>query len=69
MYPEIIVIPMRQELNATGDRRTTHSEAVDLALKPQSGTALVIVNSICGCARGPHAPRRSHGPGEGRASR
>jgi len=56
MYPEIMVIPMRQELTRLGIEELRTGEAVDLALKPQSGTALVIVKSICGCAAGRMRP-------------
>ena len=51
MYPEIMVVPMREELTRLGIEELRTSEAVDQALKAQ-GTALVVVNSICGCAAG-----------------
>jgi putative YphP/YqiW family bacilliredoxin len=56
MYPEIMVIPMREELTRLGIEELRTSEAVDRALTGQSGTALVIVNSICGCAAGRMRP-------------
>jgi putative YphP/YqiW family bacilliredoxin len=55
MYPEIMVIPMREELTRLGVEELRTPEAVDKALT-QSGTTLVIVNSICGCAAGRMRP-------------
>jgi putative YphP/YqiW family bacilliredoxin len=56
MYPEIMVIPMREELTRLGIEELRTAEAVDRALSAQSGTALVVVNSICGCAAGRMRP-------------
>jgi putative YphP/YqiW family bacilliredoxin len=56
MYPEIMVIPMREELTRLGIEELRTAEAVDGALKAQQGTALVVVNSICGCAAGRMRP-------------
>jgi putative YphP/YqiW family bacilliredoxin len=56
MYPEIMVIPMREELTRLGVEELRTPEAVDRALKSQPGTALVVVNSICGCAAGRMRP-------------
>jgi len=56
MYPEIIVIPMREELTRLGIEELRTPEEVDRALSNQPGTALVIVNSICGCAAGRMRP-------------
>src|ERR1700675_197834 len=50
MYPEIMVIPMREELTRLGIEELRTADAVDHALKSQSGTALVIVIPFCGCA-------------------
>jgi putative YphP/YqiW family bacilliredoxin len=55
MYPELMIIPMREELTKAGIEEARTSEAVDAALaKP--GTAMVVVNSICGCAAGKMRP-------------
>lgn len=55
MYPEIMLIPMREELTRSGIEEARTAEAVDAALaKP--GTTLVVVNSICGCAAGKMRP-------------
>jgi putative YphP/YqiW family bacilliredoxin len=56
MYPEIMVIPMREELTRLGIEELRTAEDVDRALTAQSGTAMVIVNSICGCAAGRMRP-------------
>jgi putative YphP/YqiW family bacilliredoxin len=56
MYPEIMVIPMREELSRLGIEELRTAEAVDSALSTQPGTALVVVNSICGCAAGRMRP-------------
>lgn len=56
MYPEIMVIPMREELTRLGVEELRTAEEVDQALNNRPGTALVIVNSICGCAAGRMRP-------------
>lgn len=56
MYPEIMVIPMREELTRIGVRELRTAEEVDRAIVNQPGTTLVIVNSICGCAAGRMRP-------------
>ncbi len=55
MYPEIMVIPMREELVRAGFDEARTSEEVDSALA-QPGTTLLVVNSICGCAAGKARP-------------
>ncbi len=55
MYPEIMVIPMREELVRAGIEETRTAEEVD-AILAKPGTALVVVNSICGCAAGKMRP-------------
>lgn len=55
MYPELMVIPMREELVRAGIEETRTAEDVDAALaKP--GTTMLVVNSICGCAAGKMRP-------------
>ncbi len=56
MYPEIMVVPMREELTRLGVQELRTAEEVDRAIANQSGTAMVIVNSICGCAAGRMRP-------------
>ena len=55
MYPELLVIPMREELVRAGIEEPRTAEAVDAALA-RPGTTLVVVNSICGCAAGKMRP-------------
>jgi putative YphP/YqiW family bacilliredoxin len=56
MYPEIMVIPMREELTRLGVQELTTASDVDRELNVPQGTAMVIVNSICGCAAGRMRP-------------
>jgi putative YphP/YqiW family bacilliredoxin len=56
MYPEIMVVPMREELTRLGVQELHTPEEVDHSLKSQAGTTMVIVNSICGCAAGRMRP-------------
>jgi bacilliredoxin len=56
MYPEIMVIPMREELTRLGVEELRTAEQVDQALKNRPGTTMVVVNSICGCAAGRMRP-------------
>jgi putative YphP/YqiW family bacilliredoxin len=56
MYPELLVIPMREELTRVGVEEARTAEAVDDAVKNAKGTLMVIVNSICGCAAGKMRP-------------
>lgn len=56
MYPEIMVIPMREELTRLGIEELRTPEAVDQALQNRPGTTMVVVNSICGCAAGRMRP-------------
>jgi putative YphP/YqiW family bacilliredoxin len=55
MYPELMVIPMREELTRAGIKETRTAEEVDAALATP-GTTMVVVNSICGCAAGKMRP-------------
>ena len=55
MYPEIMLIPMREELTRVGIEEARTAAEVDGALA-RPGTTLVVVNSICGCAAGKMRP-------------
>ena len=55
-YPEEFLIPMRAELTQHGVLETRTAEEVDELLKPGSGTVLMVVNSVCGCAAGSARP-------------
>jgi putative YphP/YqiW family bacilliredoxin len=56
MYPDVMVIPMREELTRLGITEVRTAEEVDHALRNQPGTTMVVVNSICGCAAGRMRP-------------
>jgi putative YphP/YqiW family bacilliredoxin len=57
MYPEHLVAPMRSDLTSVGVEELTSAEAVDAFMQEQqSSTALLVVNSVCGCAAGAARP-------------
>ena len=56
IYDPQAVEPMWQELAAVGVEPLNTPEEVDAVLAAQKGTALVVVNSICGCAAGQARP-------------
>ena len=56
MYPEIMVVPMREELTRLGVRELKTANEVDRELGSPQGTTMVVVNSICGCAAGRMRP-------------
>ena len=53
-YPEQLIVPMRKDLTQFGVQETRTPAEVDQAVK--SGTVLMIVNSVCGCAAGKARP-------------
>jgi len=55
MYPEIMVIPMREELTRLGIKEARTAAEVDRAVA-QPGTTMIVVNSVCGCAAGRMRP-------------
>ena len=57
MYNPAVVDPMRQELREVGFTELTSETAVtDFFEKPGMGTALLVINSVCGCAAGAARP-------------
>ena len=56
MYDERLVAPMRAELSSVGLEETRTVTDVDAVLGTKSGTVLVVVNSVCGCAAGNARP-------------
>ena len=56
MYPTEITAPMAKELTEFGFDSLTTEEEVIKNLENQEGTALLVVNSICGCAAGNARP-------------
>lgn len=55
MYPEEIVIPMKEELTDNGFSELLTPADVDAQLAKQ-GTTLVMINSVCGCSAGTARP-------------
>ena len=49
MYDERFLVPMRRDLTEVGFTELTTADEVDEALQ-KPGTALVLVNSVCGCS-------------------
>ena len=47
---------MRRELTALGVRELRTAEDVDAAVSGTSGTLMIVVNSVCGCAAGKARP-------------
>ena len=54
-YDPVLVQPMREELTRIGIIELTTADEVD-AFMAKSGTKLLIVNSVCGCAAGQARP-------------
>jgi len=55
-YPEFFVAPMREELASLGVEELRTPADVDAAVKNTSGTLMIVVNSVCGCAAGKARP-------------
>ena len=56
MYMAEFVQPMRDELTRIGFKELLTPEEVEQAFAEAKGTALVVVNSVCGCAAGQCRP-------------
>ncbi len=55
-YSPLLVKPMREELTAAGFEELMTAEDVDRWMDDGSGTSLLVVNSVCGCAAGMARP-------------
>src|SRR6478609_6037377 len=55
MYPIEIVQPMKEELTDNGFKELLSKDEVENQLN-QSGTTLVMINSVCGCSAGAARP-------------
>ena len=57
-YPELMIRPFRQELTSIGFEELTTAEDVErwMAASGDDDTALLVVNSVCGCAAGVARP-------------
>jgi putative YphP/YqiW family bacilliredoxin len=51
-YMKQMVLPMREELTRAGFEELVSAEDVKQFMENVSGTTLVVVNSVCGCAAG-----------------
>jgi putative YphP/YqiW family bacilliredoxin len=56
MYPEHLVAPMRGDLTQAGFEELKTANEVENYLDDQSGTTLLVINSVCGCAAGSARP-------------
>lgn len=50
MYPAELVAPMSKDLTTVGFESLLTAEEVIAELEDNKGTALLVVNSVCGCA-------------------
>jgi putative YphP/YqiW family bacilliredoxin len=56
-YPEMMIAPMRREIAELGAEELKTAEAVDAFMDGiGAGTAMVVVNSVCGCSAGSMRP-------------
>jgi bacilliredoxin len=55
-YSPLLVKPMREELTSLGVKELLTPQEVDEFMNERSGTALLVVNSVCGCAAGMARP-------------
>ena len=55
-YSPMLVRPMKEELTAAGFQELLTAADVDATMADKSGTTLLVVNSVCGCAAGMARP-------------
>lgn len=55
-YSPMIVNPMRQELASIGFEDLMTAEAVENFMNEKSSSAILVINSVCGCAAGQARP-------------
>ncbi len=55
-YSELMIRPMREELSRIGVEELRTPEDVQKTIENSTGTVMVVVNSICGCAAGKARP-------------
>src|SRR5438270_14085551 len=56
MYPEVMLVPMREELSRAGVEELRSAEDVASVLDRKEGTVMLVLNSVCGCAAGKMRP-------------
>jgi putative YphP/YqiW family bacilliredoxin len=52
----MLIAPMRGEMTAMGAKELKTAADVDEAVKNTTGTLMIVVNSVCGCAAGKARP-------------
>jgi len=52
MYNEVFIKPMREELTRLGIEELRTPEEVNPVMQDKSGSLMVVINSMCGCAAG-----------------
>jgi putative YphP/YqiW family bacilliredoxin len=55
-YPEMLVDPMRQQLETVGFKSLMNASEVEGTMNSKQGTQLLVFNSVCGCAAGTCRP-------------
>ena len=55
-YDPMLVQPMREELTRLGFEELATPEAVESWMNQKTGTSLLVMNSVCGCAAGSARP-------------
>ena len=55
-YSELLIKGMRDDLTNLGIREARRPEQVEEAVSKSSGTLMIVVNSVCGCAAGKARP-------------
>lgn len=55
-YSELLVRPMREELTSAGVQELRTAQEVDAFMNEKDGTAMLVINSVCGCAAGMARP-------------
>ena len=55
-YSPLMVRPMKEELTSIGFEELLTAEEVDRWMIDAGGTAMLVVNSVCGCAAGQARP-------------
>jgi putative YphP/YqiW family bacilliredoxin len=55
-YSPLMVNPMKEELTSIGFQELLTPADVDAFMSEKEGTALLVINSVCGCAAGQARP-------------
>ncbi len=55
-YSPLLVRPMREELTSIGVEELLTADQVDQWMNDKTGTKLLVINSVCGCAAGMARP-------------